>query len=207
MADVDDYKIKRLLFMQTFFPLFLLSIIRHIDFGTISLVKKFFNRLLHGDLSAIKSAIFSPELWGMIVVLFSLIWVVLTLVYMWIFKKMQTASFESLGEKIKEIEYHDDVGLNFFASYLLPLIVDIDDCQDFFVFAGMLILILIMVWRSNLYYENPALTIWKYKTFSFVTDSDVKGIGVTRGKNIDLNTIIKKKQIMDGLYFIYNEKQ
>ncbi len=202
----DCKRLKIIFFIQSFAPLFFVLWIKHFDINGLFLLCRFLSKLLKGDLTVFLRIFAHSETWGFIASCVCFFWVLITILYAFLFRNLQTAGFSSTGDTISSIEIHKDVGLNFFASYLLPLIVDVDGLQSFAVFVGMLFLILTLVWKSDLFYENPILSLWNYKTFSFTTNSGLTGIGITRGI-IDTNSRIKTKRIGDGLFFIYNESK
>ena len=77
------------------------------------------------------------------------------------------------------------------------------------VLLGMVILLLM---RSDLFYQNPVLVALKYKTFEFQFEMPYKDvqkkksyIGLSKGEIPLENTIIKRKYIADNVFLVYND--
>jgi len=71
-----------------------------------------------------------------------------------------------------------------------------------------------LLYNTDLYYQNPVLAMLGYKTFMFeITNSNEKGdgkienrsfIGITKGK-LDCDRIIKRKEIDDNIWLVFND--
>jgi hypothetical protein len=74
-------------------------------------------------------------------------------------------------------------------------------------------MVIMLLSRSNTFYQNPVLAAMKYRTFSFKflnPDNDIINpdriyIGITNGKPIAEEAVIKRKYISDGVFVIYND--
>ncbi len=116
-------------------------------------------------------------------------------------------------DDIEVKSYTTDVGVGFFMTFVLPLLLDnLGELQDLLVFILMITLVIILMWRTNLYYQNPVLTILGYKTFSFEInnpeDIRLKGnqyIGIT--KKFKGDGIIKYLYIADDVFLVYDKNR
>lgn len=129
------------------------------------------------------------------------------------FQHFQTAGYdEEDGMEIKN--YTTDTGLGFFMTFVLPLVLDdLGKIRDFNAFIVMISLVIILMSRTNLYYQNPVLIVLGYTTFSFEIknpkDDRMKNkeyIGITKGK-INPDKIIKYQYISDDVFVIYNKNR
>lgn len=44
---------------------------------------------------------------------------------------------------------------------------DLDTWKGFFVFGILMIMLFALMWKTNLFYQNPVLTLLGYEVFSF----------------------------------------
>lgn len=211
----ENPALKKSLVLQSFAPLFFLLLIKHAYLRMPMLIVKFFTVLRSDGLQAIKFAIDHPLLWDLVIVSISLCWLFLTALVVFGFKGIQSSGFISNGENVVVSEEKRDVGISFLVSFVLPLLVDEVMCiRDFFFFSTMLVLVLCLLIRSNLFYQNPILTLLGYRVCSFkVIDpaADLlpyegkEFIGITYGKPITDQAPIKRKYIADDVFLIYND--
>lgn len=130
------------------------------------------------------------------------------------FNGIQKAGFKAAGEQIIIEETTNDSGATFLVTYVLPLLTDdVESFRGLIVFLTMLIMVIMLLSRSNTFYQNPVLAAMKYRTFSFKflnPDSDIINpdrvyIGITNGTPIVEEAVIKRKYISDGVFVIYND--
>lgn len=103
-------------------------------------------------------------------------------------------------------------GVTFFMTYVLPMAMDdLDTLQGFIVFAILMAMLFALMWKTNLYYQNPVLTILGYEIFSFEFETtqlaqyeEKKCIGITRG-NVEEGDNIKRQIISDNVFIIYED--
>ena len=140
-----------------------------------------------------------------------IVWFVRGVIAIKQFRNVQNANYIE-GDKIKISGFSSDAGLIFFMTFIMPLVLDdIGKLRNFLVFIGLLLIVILLMCKTNLYYQNPVLTILGYKTFQFKfidENSTLQNgrdlIGITYGK-IDENRIIKYQLIADNVYLIYNK--
>ena len=97
-------------------------------------------------------------------------------------------------------------------TYVLPMAMDeIGTLRGLAVFALLMIMLYALMWKTNLYYQNPILTILGYEVVSFqFEDTQLRDfrnkecIGITRCA-IEDGATIKRQYIADNVFLIYRE--
>ena len=191
-----DTKLKRQLMVTSFLPLFFLLAIKQVDpKNDLVLFKKFFCQYKSMGFEIIPKVFFHDSFWRMLTLLICLLWIILSVVFLLVFKDLQTNRFSG-GKRIENVEYEDDVSLNFFASFLMPLLMDVSKWQEFLVFFGMLGMIFALMSKSNLFYQNPILMILGYRWFTYsYQGKEQRFIGITKGNKLDTARKVKQKKI------------
>lgn len=210
----ENIALKKCFIIQSFAPLFLLLTIKYLNLEYyLYLIRKFFDCLISNGLIAIKYAVNNPHFGGLVVSILGIIWMLLAIAIALGFKGVQKAGFKSVGERIIIEDSPNDSGATFLVTYVMPLITDdIESLRGLIVFGTMLIMVILLLSRSNTFYQNPVLVAMKYRSFSFKfidPDKDIAFpdkiyIGITRGMAVEENSIIKRKYISDGVFVIYN---
>lgn len=211
----ENSTLKNSLVLQSFSPLFVLLLIKHIYCRMPELIKKFFSALQTDCLKALQHATEHPLFWDMLIVIISFLWLAITVLVFWSFRGIQHSGFISEGETIVVCDDKKDVGISFLVSFVLPLLVDeVTGIREFIFFATMLVLVLCLLIRSNLFYQNPILTLLGYRvcTFKVITPAqdlqayaDKEFVGITHGKPVTPEIPIKRKYIADDVFLIYND--
>lgn len=179
----------------------------------IDLSYKFINKLFNREWSVFKIALKHDELLTYIVVLICIVWITLSIIAYLYFEHFQTAGFQE-DDEMEIKHYTTDTGLGFFMTFILPLVLDdLGNLRGFSVFIVLILLVIILMSRTNLYYQNPVLIILGYTTFSFEIknpqDERMKNkdyIGITKGK-IDSDRVIKYQHIADDVFVIHNKNR
>ncbi|MDY2636833.1 MAG: anti-phage protein KwaA [Phascolarctobacterium sp.] len=205
---IADKKMKIGLIVQSFAPLFLILFVKNYD--------NTFLELLCGLFQNHKSAIESSLLVKLLPnFLFSFI-CFLVLSYGFIsyrsFNDSQNRDYKSHGELIANVQNCNDVSINFFVTYIMPLSSDkVETFRDMLVFTLIIGIIFLLMYKTNLYYQNPILVILGYEIFKFTFDctdnSRLQGkefIGVSK-ENLTNGTVIKWKYISDGVFIVFKE--
>ena len=119
------------------------------------------------------------------------------------------------GENVVVSDDKKDAGISFLVTFVLPLLVDeVTGLREFIFFLTMLTMVLCLLIRSNLFYQNPLLTLLGYRICTFKVIDPAKDlqpyakmelIGITRGKPISHEAPIKRKYIADNVFLIYND--
>lgn len=92
------------------------------------------------------------------------------------------------GYTVQDVLEEKDAGLNFFLALILPLFVnDITTWNGLIVMILLLALIVCLLDKTNLYYQNPVLIVLNYKVYqlSFVDNDKLENgtyIAITRGQ-------------------------
>ena len=207
----ENIALKRYLVLQSFAPLFALLLIKHI--GHFNLIAMFFSRIFKGDWSVFALAIHSSSLGNVVVSVLCTLWLIVTFVVAAAFRGFQRVDFDHHGEVIVVGEEKKDSGVTFLVSFVLPLLVDdVGTLRGFIFFIALLAMVIVLLMRSDLFYQNPVLAALKYKTYEFTFSSpynDVEAgktyIGISKGSIPFDNAAIKRKYIADGVFVIYND--
>lgn len=212
---IENLNLKRSLVVQSFAPLFLLLTIKHMNFDLYcKLVYKFISTLSQNGVSALSAAINHASFGGLVVSTMSICWLIFTAMIAFGFDGIQKAGFKAAGEQIIIEEITNDSGATFLVTYVLPLLTDdVGSLRGLIVFLTMLIMVIMLLSRSNTFYQNPVLAAMKYRTFSFkflnpdkdIIKPDRVYIGITCGTPIAEEAVIKRKYISDGVFVIYND--
>lgn len=208
----DNPAMKRALIMQSFAPLFLILLIKYFDFKLFHLCKKFSEIILNSPICALTKVVSHSAFVTLILELFCLLWIIYSIYGVREFEKSQRANFVSAGESLIDIEKISDSGVTFFMTYVLPMAMDdLDTLKGLFVFAILMIMLFALMWKTNLYYQNPVLTVLGYEVFSFKFETtqltEYRGkecIGITRN-TVSVGHSIKRKKISDNVFLIYED--
>lgn len=212
----ENPALKRSLVLQSFSPLFLLLFIKHVYLIRMPvLIGKFFSALRTEGVSVVQRAVEHPLFWDFMIVAICLVWITITGLVALGFRGMQDSGFESKGENVVVSDDKKDAGISFLVSFVLPLLVDeVTGLREFIFFLTMLTMVLCLLIRTNLFYQNPLLALLGYRVCSFkVVDptedlqpyANMELIGITRGKPIAHEAPIKRKYIADNVFLIYND--
>lgn len=206
-----DKKLKILLVLESFLPLFILIFIKHAV--KVDLIFRFLSELFKSNWSVIGRALNSSSLGDLLITVLCIAWFLFTFFIAMGFKSLQNSGFDHNGEKIEIKSEKKDSGVTFLVTYLLPLLVDdVSTPRGFILFIVLLMMVIILMMRSDLFYQNPVLVALKYKTyeFQFINPSqDVKEnktyIAISKDALSSNGRIIKRKYIADDVFLICNE--
>lgn len=203
----ENKYLKWLLIVQSFLPLFFLVIIRCYSKIRVEMIFNFISELVHGNLGIIRLALNHSEIFAASLLFVCTLMFVVSLCIYFFFKRSQSFGFQ---EEEKRIVIDADVTENsvaFFVTYITPLVLDdIDESRGFFSFITIIALLILLMRNTNLYYQNPFLTILGYRSFYFHFDGE-EGLGdiaITKG-DFDASKLIKRKRISDNVYLVYNK--
>lgn len=208
----DNPSMKRALIMQSFEPLFLILLIKYYDSKLVHLCKKFFEVLLNNPIAALTKSVSHSAFVKLLLDIICLLWIIYSGYTVRKFEKSQRANFVSAGESLIEIEKISDSGVTFFMTYVLPMAMDdLDTWKGIVAFGILMLMLFALMWKTNLYYQNPVLTVLGYKVFSFKFEttqlkeySGVECIGITRS-TVSVGHSIKRQIISDNVFLIYED--
>lgn len=203
----ENKYLKWLLIVQSFLPLFFLVIIRCYGKARIRLVLRFVSELFRGNLKAIGTALNHSEIYGTSLLCLCTILLLCGLGIYIHFRKCQSFGFQEEGKKIVIDADVTENSVAFFMTYITPLVLDdIDESRGFFSFIAIVALLILLMRNTNLYYQNPFLTILGYRSFYFHFDREdgMGSVAITRG-NFNVSKLIKRKRISDNVYLVYNK--
>ena len=209
----DNLSMKRALIMQSFAPLFLILMIKYFDMEVIYLCGKFLKLVLNNPINAFAKMVVHPANITVFLEIFSLLWIIYSLYSVKTFENSQRANFISEGAKIINTEEISDTGVTFFMTYVLPMAMDdMDTLKGVILFGILMAILFTLMWKTNLFYQNPILTVLGYKIFSFEFEMtqlteyrNKKCIGITRGK-INKDNSIKWQKVSDNVFIILEDK-
>ena len=198
--------------MQSFAPLFLILFVKYFHVELISLCGTFCKFFLKTPKEIFTKTVCHPLFITMLLEIFCLLWILYSLYSIKEFKAFQRFNFISQGETLVHIERIPDSGVTFFMTYVLPMAMDdLDTLKGIIVFGILMIMLFTLMWKTNLYYQNPVLTVLGYEVFSFEFETtqlieyrEKVCIGITRG-TVTTNNIIKRQLIADNVFFIYED--
>ena len=123
------------------------------------------------------------------------------------------SGFIDAGDKIEIDEQLTDSGVTFFMTFVFPLLLDdLTTIRGFVLFMGILILVFLLLWKTNLYYQNPILTILGYRVYriNFLEETgrnyNLKYIAISK-EALDASKIVKWKHITDDVLLVYNKNK
>ena len=210
-------KLKCGLITQSLSPVFVLLVIRHFHSEYLHLSMRFFTRLLKEPCMAASTAWNHEMLGEMILFLLGIVWIIRSALYIPAFAGTQDHGFHSHGEQIVSVEEKRDAAASFLMTFILPLLIDELTTPQYWISYLMVIgVVFAVLYQSNLYYQSPVLAILKYHVYEFKVmnpvETDREGfkhdktyIGITRGRGITDDAVIKWKKISDDVFLIYNE--
>lgn len=207
----EDKKLKLFLVLQSFCPLFLLIFIRHV--GHIAHVIRFFSSFFPWDWAVMRRAWRSNSLGDVIITMLCMTWFLMTVIIARGFKNLQDSGYDHYGEMIVIDSEKKDSGVTFLFTFILPLLVDdVSTLRGFIFFIVLLTMVISLLIRSDLFYQNPVLNVLGYKSYEFQFINpyqDVKKgktyFGLSKGRVPLEDTLIKRKYIADDVFLIYNE--
>lgn len=210
---MDENKtMKKKLIIQSFAPLFLILAIKNLTWEMIPPLVKLAECLRKREWNVLLRIPFHAMFLTYVLEMICVVWVVYALISIRSFMNLQTANFRSQGEKLAGVYKISDSGVTFFMTYVLPMVLDdVGTLRGFTVFVLLMVMLCALMWRTNLYYQNPVLTILGYDVVSFkFRDTQLSSfvqkecIGITRGKLGD-ESVIKRQYIADNVFLIYED--
>ena len=213
--NTENLVLKRSLMFQSFAPLFALLAIKYFNPAmfwhlTVSFVKLFSDK----GMVAVPIAVANKNFGSFLIFMISFMWLLATFIVAIGFIGMQKSGFRSAGEKISIVGSPDTGNGIFLVNYILPLMInDVSSIRKLISFLLLLSTVIVVLIDSDTFYQNPVLSVMKYRTFTFKfvnPESDIKHsnrvyVGITHGAPIAEDAVIKRKYISDGVFLIYND--
>lgn len=208
--------------LQSFCPLFFLLLIKYFDAALFVGLRKFLAGVIEGDFTVWGKAAYAlfcietPKIYSLLIMLICISWSIWGIVVYVFFGKLQESGLNDFGEKIQVDSFEQDVGITFFVTYILPLMMDdINTGRGFMIFLVLMCMMIKLLMSSNLYYQNPVLTFMGYRTFRFTfvetSDKDKKGktfIGMA-GRHGEVDSqkpfTMKRRSLSDGVYLVFHK--
>ena len=208
----DNLQMKRMLIMQSFAPLFLILFVKYFNTKLFYLGAIFMKTIKKTPKETWVKMIDHPLCITLFLEVFCFLWVLYSICSIRGFAVSQRANFVSAGESLVEIEKISDSGVTFFMTYVLPMAMDdLDTLKGIIVFGILMIMLFVLMWKTNLYYQNPILTVLGYEVFSFKFETTQLAeyggkecIGITRG-TVRNGQTVKRQKISDNVFLVYEE--
>ena len=209
----DNRSMKRKLIMQSFAPLFFILVIKYFDCSLGNLMISFGKRCMQEPGEAVWKAVNHDMFLTVFFEVFCLVWIGVSIYGIRAFTELQKYNFSSQGESLTEIQKISESGVTFFMTYVLPMAMDdLNTIKGLSVFVVLMVMLFVLMWKTNLYYQNPILTILGYEVFSFKFETtqveefkNVECIGIRRGKVREKHSI-KRQRISDNVFLVYEER-
>lgn len=100
----------------------------------------------------------SSALGDVVITILCIIWFLITAIVAIGFRNLQKSNFASHGETITIGSEKKDSGVTFLVTFVLPLLVDdVSTLRGFSFFIALLTMVIFLLMRSDLFYQNPAL--------------------------------------------------
>lgn len=148
---------KKELIILSLSPLFLLTLLQYFPFEKIGVVLTYFL-----DVQMILNHL--PLYIGSWICLFWILVSIIIFVKFVCFQKYDVTG----GYEVQNVVEEKDAGLNFFLALILPLLVnDITTWNGLFMMVLLVVIIVCLLDKTNLYYQNPVLVILSYKVYRF----------------------------------------
>jgi len=150
-------KIKIGLIFHSLSPLFLLTAIRNFSFICFDDKGKHLTC----------SAFILNNVFILITLFVCLLWFFGSFIFWLIFKYLNRYDVTN-GYTITKIKNKDDASLNFFLTLIVPLLIsDLYKWQNAVAFYSLIIIIIMLLSKTTLFYANPVLTICGYRIYEF----------------------------------------
>lgn len=191
MNVIEKNNLKSKLIVLSLSPLFLLILIKNHKFAE-------YNGLVN---------FLEVNNWLVLIMIFCIVWIIASLFFLYEFKMQETHGYNE-GYEIRNVIPIKDAGLNYLLTFIIPMIFDELNCwQNVIPFFLIIIILVELLSKTNLYYANPILTVLGYQIieFDFVEppkdDYKVKMIGICP-KEINKEKVVKYKFISDNVLCI-----
>lgn len=210
---IENKSMKRKLIIQSFAPLFLILAIKNFTCELCGLGGRLAQCFEEQGWEALRRIPCHPLFLTCVLEVICVAWVVYAVASIYSFRNLQTANFRSQGEKLEKVQKISDSGVTFFVTYVLPMVLDdIGTLNGFLIFVFLMAMLCVLMWKTNLYYQNPVLTILGYNVISFEFDNtelrdfqNRECIGITKG-DISAGAVIKRQYITDNVFLVYKNR-
>ena len=149
-------KLKYKLMFQSLSPLALLTIVRNIPFAPVNEIVE--NHTCWVELSRLKIEL-------IVVFVLCAVWFIIAVIFYVSFTAFIWTD-KIQGYQIFSAEEKDDVSVNFFMTMIIPLLIDdVGTIQGLATFLIIVIMMLVLLCKTKLYYANPILAILGYRVY------------------------------------------
>ena len=140
---------------------------------------------------------FSNNLCFSVLLVFFVIWLLLS-VFGWIYiRSFNKIEYDAKDISVNNLEEDKESGLNFFMTFLLPLVIDdVVAINGFLVFVFLFVGVVILLAKTTLFYKNPVLILLGYRLYYFQIGNANK-IGICT--KVKKTNVIKYSTISDNV--------
>lgn len=138
------------------------------------------------------------------------IWIIAAIVFYISFGSFKFADTES-GYTVNVEEEKDEASLNFLMTLIIPLLIDnVNEVTGAITLLVIVVLMIILLHKTSLFYANPILSILGYRVYVFSFEENkkyTKGkyVGLCQG-SIETGQSIVFKEITNNVFFIRRNK-
>ena len=182
--------------MQSLSPLALLTIIRNFSF----IIKDETDSTMDiGQFLASNAVLIA-------IISICFVWLVLSVLFFVCFKAFEHSDANG-GYSIAEVCEDKEASLNFFVTLIVPLLIDdVHTIQGAATFIIIVVLMCVLLYKTNLYYANPILAVLGYKIYKFKFASNncygnEECICITRD-DLRSGNSVKYKEIQDRVFCV-----
>jgi hypothetical protein len=144
----------------------------------------------------------------LIIFAISIIWLIISIIVLIQFFDFSRASGADRDDHIRIVADTTDAGFVFFLSYVVPLMAHIDSYHGLILFGLLFLMVIVLMIKTNLYYQNPVLTILGYRSCEYQYVGDQFGdiyIGIYHGK-LETSKAVIYKTISGSVRLIRNRR-
>ena len=214
-SDVDkvNYRMKRQLMIQSFLPLFILLFIKYFEFEIIDDIVSAVAAFKETEWMILIHMWGHESFYNLLFLLSLLVMIADGAISIWQFRSLQKSAPYDTGEKVKIEEELTETSPTFFATFILPLLYDdLNTPRGMVIFIGIMGGLFVLMWRTDLYYQNPVLTILGYRIYKgeFINpiceeNQNKKFVFITYS-TFDQSRIICRQYISGDVYLVMNKK-
>ena len=139
-----------------------------------------------------------------------LIWCIISAIFFLYFKFIVSFG-KNGGYTISEMKENKEAGLEFFLTLILPLIIgDLNEWQNMISFLIYLIIIFILLMKTDWFYKNPILTILGYHVYEilFERNNDIRDkCIIISATSLEETDTIEYKTITPNILFVKKLKK
>lgn len=207
----ENRTLKVELIIMSYLPLFFILFCKYFDIKKNCLFIQAVRKLFVSTENITINTAESSFLWTIVLETVCCLWMIASGVFIIAFDRISHMKYTSQGEILACVSDISDSSPSFFMTYVAPMVMDdLDSPNGLLAFAAFMVIIIMLMWKTNLYYQNPIITILGFKIYSFKFEEtksefkDVECIAISKEK-LCTGKPIKRQWIADNVFIIKNE--